>query len=118
MPMISKRFALFAEYVHAFAYYALHIRELIVSLLLLIVLGGCAFSKIEGIKLGEAIYFAFITALTIGYGDITPETTMGRILSVAIGFVGMLFVGITVAIATRALGDTAKRYKKVKTGAS
>jgi voltage-gated potassium channel len=113
-PMISKRLALFAEFVRAFAYYGLHVRELIVSLLLLIVLGGCVISKIEGIKLGDAIYFAFITALSIGYGDISPETAMGKILSVAIGFVGMLFVGITVAIATHALGDTAKRHPAPK----
>jgi voltage-gated potassium channel len=116
--MIFKRFALSVEFVRVFAYYTLRIRNAIFSLLLLIVLGGCAISKIEDIKLGDAIYFAFITALSIGYGDISPETAMGKILSVAIGLVGVLFVGITVAIATRALGDTAKRYKKVKTGAS
>ena len=112
--MILKRLALMGEYVCAFAHLALHVRELILSLLLLIVLGGVAISQVEDIKLGDAIYFAFITGLSIGYGDISPETGLGKVVSVAIGLVGMLFVGLTVAIATRALAKTAKRHAETK----
>jgi voltage-gated potassium channel len=112
--MILKRLALMGEYVRVFAHYALHVRELIVSLLLLIVLGGVTISQVEDIKLGDAIYFAFITGLSIGYGDISPETAVGKVVSIAIGLVGMLFVGLTVAIATRALAKTAERYLDTK----
>ena len=108
--MILKRLALTGEFVSVFARFALHIREVIVSLLLLIVLGGVTIAQIEGIELGDAIYFAFVTGLSIGYGDISPETPVGKVVSVAIGLIGMLFVGLTVAIATRALADTAKRH--------
>jgi hypothetical protein len=98
------------EFVRAFARNALHVREVITSLLMLIVLGGVTISQVEkNIKLGEAIYFAFITGLSIGYGDISPHTAWGRVISVLIGLVGMLFVGITVAIANRALADVARR---------
>jgi voltage-gated potassium channel len=107
-----KRLTIFVDYIRTLVHYALHIRELIVSLLLLIVLGGFAISQLEGINLGDAIYFAFVTGLTIGYGDISPETTLGKTVSVAIGLVGMLFTGLTVAIATRAMADTAKRTTK------
>ena len=109
---MSKRLAAFIEFVRTFVIYAMHIREAIVSLLLLIVLGGCAIARVEGIKLGNAIYFAFITGLSIGYGDIHPETSLGKIVSVAIGLIGILFVGLTVAIATRALRDTIEHSKK------
>lgn len=112
---MPKRLTLFMEFVRAFARYTLHIREVLGSLLLLKVLGGIAFSKLEGINLGDAIYFAFITGMSIGYGDITPKTATGKLLSVAIGLVGMLFVGLTVAIATRALADIAKRHLETKT---
>jgi voltage-gated potassium channel len=103
------RLTLFLEFIRCFARYALHIREVIATLILLIVLGGFVVSRVESIKLGTAIYFAFITALSVGYGDITPTTTSGKLVSVVIGLLGMLFVGLTVAIATRALADTAKR---------
>jgi len=106
-----KRLNLFIEFVRTFVQYAMHVRELIVSLLLLIAIGGLVISKLEGIKIGDAVYFAFITGLSIGYGDISPHTTFGKIVSVAIGLVGMLFVGLTVAIATRALAETAKRRR-------
>ena len=104
-----QRFALFTEFIRVFVHYALHVRELIASLLLLILIGAFVFSRIEGISFFDAAYFAFITALSIGYGEIHPTTGLGKITSVAIGLIGMLFVGLTVAVATRALADTAKR---------
>ncbi|MDH3717518.1 MAG: potassium channel family protein [Planctomycetota bacterium] len=110
--MIVKRLAAFTEFNRVFVRYASYVREVIVSLLVLLVLGGFAISKLEGIKLSDAIYFAFITGLSIGYGDISPQTAWGRVVSVAIGLVGMVFVGLSVAIATRALADTVRRHVK------
>ena len=98
-------------FVGHFASHVLFVRHVIVGLVLLIVVGGVSISHVEGLQVGESIYFAFITGLTIGYGDIEPVTTGGRVLSVLIGFIGMLFTGMTVAIATRALADTAKQIR-------
>ncbi|MDC0937341.1 potassium channel family protein, partial [Pirellulales bacterium] len=58
------------------------------------------------------VYFAFITGLSIGYGDIAPTTGLGRVMSVAIGLTGMIFVGLSVAVSTRALADTVKHHVK------
>ena len=91
------------------------IREGFITLLVSLLLGGWAIAKSEGIKLGDGIYFAFITGLSIGYGDIVPKTELGRVVSVAIGLIGMLFVGLTVAVATHALRNTlAKLDRKTK----
>ena len=106
------RLASFIEFIRTFVRYASHVRETIAVLMLLLVLGGFAIAAVEGIKLGDAIYFAFITGLSIGYGDIAPKTGLGRVVSVAIGFIGMLFVGMTVAVATRALREPARHFKK------
>jgi hypothetical protein len=107
-----ERLAKLNQFNRAFVHYAMQLREGIAALLLMLVLGGIAIAKVEGIKLGDAVYFSFITGLSIGYGDITPKTDLGRVMSVAIGLVGVLFVGLTVAIATRALRDTAERFNK------
>ena len=109
--MVS-RAAAFFEFVRHFARYAYYVRVVLVGLLLLIVLGGLAISQLEGIELGQAVYFAFITGLSIGYGDIVPGTAWGRVVSVAIGMIGMIFTGITVAVATRALADLAKYHRE------
>ena len=95
-------------FVRHFVTFTLYAGEVLVVLNLLIVCGGIAIWFVEKIELERAIYFAFITALTIGYGDITPETTIGHILSVLIGLIGMIFVGLIVAIASRALAETVK----------
>ncbi len=111
---MDKRWAAFNAFASRFVHYAWGIREVIGILLLLIILGGCAIAKLEGVKLGDAVYFAFITGLSIGYGDIAPKTDLGRVVSVAIGLIGMLFVGCAVAVATRALRDTAEHFRYIK----
>ncbi len=69
-------------------------------------------SIVEGISIGNSMYLSFITAFTIGYGDITPVTIIGRVLSVIIGLIGIIFTGLVIAIATRALVSTIQEEKK------
>jgi len=73
------------------------------SLVTLVVLLGVVFSLVEKISVFEGIYHSFITALTIGYGDISPHTRSGMILSVFIGIIGMVATGIIVALAIQAV---------------
>jgi hypothetical protein len=108
--MLRRRAEAFTTFVRYFIRYVLHVREILVSLLLLILAGGLTVSWVEGESLGRSIYFACITGLTIGYGDITPKTGWGMTVSVAIGFIGMIFTGITIAVATRALADLGKHH--------
>lgn len=91
--------------------YALFVRHVLVGLLSMIIVGGVAVSYVEGLRIGDGVYFAFVTGLTIGYGDISAVTALGRVLSIAIGVIGMLLTGLTVAIATRALADAVKEKR-------
>ena len=103
----------FSTFVRYFMHHLLLLREVVLSLIGLIVLGGLAISLVEKPAIPESLYFAFITALSIGYGDIAPVTMLGRVISVGIGLVGMVFVGLSVAIATRALADTIKKLEEM-----
>jgi voltage-gated potassium channel len=47
----------------------------------------------------DSLYWSYITATTVGYGDIRPLKKISRLLSVFIAFIGMIFTGILVAIA-------------------
>lgn len=73
------------------------------SLVFLVAALGTLFAFREKISIFNGIYYAFITALTIGYGDITPHTNLGMILSVIIGVLGMVATGIIVAMAFQAV---------------
>ena len=46
--------------------------------------------------LGTAIYFSFVTALSIGYGDVTPLGVL-RVLAILEGAAGLLIFGVVVS---------------------
>ena len=60
-------------------------------------------ARVDNIVMGDALYFIFITALTVGYGDITPASGITQIVGVLTGVVGIIFGGLVVAISVRAL---------------
>ena len=64
---------------------------------------GAAVGALEGWGVPQGIYFASITALTIGYGDLVPTRGMTQVLSVAIGIAGVVFVALIAALAVQAL---------------
>jgi len=53
------------------------------------------------------LYFTFITLLTIGYGDIVPESSAARIMVVLTGISGMVFT--TVVLASLVTMQTSKQ---------
>jgi hypothetical protein len=64
---------------------------------------GVVIGRIEGWSLHESIYFAFVSGLTIGYGDLAPKAVGTRALAILIGVCGILLTALMAAIAVRAL---------------
>ncbi|MDW7674675.1 MAG: potassium channel family protein [Bacillota bacterium] len=55
---------------------------------------------------GDALWWTIVTATTVGYGDISPESLGGRIIAVVLMLAGIGTIGmITGAIATYFLGS-------------
>jgi hypothetical protein len=50
-----------------------------------LVLGATLFGIVENKSFFDGLWWASVTALTIGYGDLTPTTVAGRALGVALG---------------------------------
>ena len=76
------------------------------TLLVLIVALGLVIGWIEGWSLHESIYFAFVSGLTIGYGDLAPKSLLTRLLAILIGICGVLLTALVAAIAVKALTAT------------
>lgn len=71
-----------------------HGKQFTISLIVfLLVLTGTsfAFHSVEGWAYLDAIYFVVISATTIGYGDITPVTNTGKIITIFFSFFGIAF---------------------------
>ena len=78
----------------------------ILSTLLAAIAGlGLVIGLIEGWSVQESLYFAFVSGLTIGYGDFAPHTFATRALAIVIGICGVLLVALVAAVAVKALPD-------------
>ena len=76
----------------------------ILSVLLgLIIALGLVVGLVEGWSVHDSIYFAFVSGLTIGYGDLAPKSLLARVLAILIGVCGVLVTALVAAIAVRAL---------------
>ena len=76
------------------------------ALLVLIVPLGLVIGRIEGWSVHESIHFAFVSGLTIGYGDLAPKSLLTRLLAILIGICGVLLTALVAAIAVKALTAT------------
>lgn len=63
-----------------------------------LLLGAATFAYLEAKSFAEGIWWATVTALTIGYGDLTPVTPAGRVAGVVFGHF-WIFVVIPMIIA-------------------
>ena len=73
------------------------------GLLGLIIALGLVVGLREGWSIQESIYFAFVSGLTIGYGDLVPKTLLTRALAMGIGVCGVLLTALLAAVAVKAL---------------
>ena len=73
------------------------------GLLAVIAALGLLIGLFEGWSVQESIYFAFVSGLTIGYGDFAPSRFTTRALAIVIGLCGVLLTALVAAVAVRAL---------------
>ena len=59
---------------------------------------------VERWSLLDAAYFSVVTIATVGYGDLTPETAIGKIFTIVYIFAGIgIFVAAVTALAQATL---------------
>jgi hypothetical protein len=70
---------------------------------------GAVIGFLERWSVSETIYFTFVTALTVGYGDLAPKLVISRMIALVIAFSGVLLTGLVAALGVRSLQDATKQ---------
>ena len=83
---------------------AIHLTWPVLSTILAVQVAlGLLIGFVEGWSVGDAVYFTFVTGLTIGYGDMVPRQALARALAIGIGVSGLFLTGVIAAIAVHAM---------------
>ena len=61
-----------------------------------LLIGAAIFQRVLGISFADALYFSDITVLTLGFGDVTPQTAVGRGLIWPYAVIGIIQLGLVV----------------------
>ena len=84
------------------------------TVLALVVIIGSMMYMIEGEANGftdipNSIYWAIVTLTTVGYGDISPQTPIGKILASLVMFLGYGIIAVPTGIVTVEISQTARK---------
>jgi hypothetical protein len=77
---------------------------LFIALSLVIICLALWIGKQEKWGKGDSIYFGFVTATTVGYGDFHPTKNSSKFVAIVISIVGLITTGILVALSLEAVG--------------
>ncbi|KRL39164.1 potassium channel family protein [Liquorilactobacillus uvarum] len=86
---------------------------LIIVSLFILATAAVLYSLAENVPLGEAFWWAIATATTVGYGDISPHTAIGKFAAVMLMFVGIGFIGMLTSSLTAFFTHEEDSNKKV-----
>lgn len=66
-------------------------------------------------NLVDAFWWASATVTTVGYGDVVPVTEVGRLIGIALMFVGISIIGVFIsALGASLIGSRLKKHETVE----
>jgi voltage-gated potassium channel len=81
--------------------------------LTLVAIAAVFYWLVEGWPFLDALYFSVVTIATVGFGDFTPHTVLGKLFTIVYIFAGIGLFASAVATLARAIlrADTAEKSK-------
>ena len=76
---------------------------------LMLLMSSFIYSLSEHVSLGNAFWWALATVSTVGYGDISPHTFMGRLAAALLMILGVGFIGMLTSTLTKFFTEEHKK---------
>jgi voltage-gated potassium channel len=92
----------------------------LVAVMTIVVILGSLMYVIEGEENGftsipRSVYWAIVTLTTVGYGDVSPQTSLGQSLAALIMIIGYSIIAVPTGIITAELGLSSAQQQNVRT---
>lgn len=93
------------------------ISHFLFTVLITVIVMGTVMYVVEGPDNGftsipQSIYWAIITITTVGYGDIVPQTVIGKLISSVVMIIGYAIIAVPTGIFTAAMVKAASHKKE------
>lgn len=89
-------------------------RLLIAATIAVIGVGTIFYHLVERFSWLDAYYFSVVTLATVGYGDLTPHTTFGKLFTTFYIFIGVGIVAAFISYSLRRRVEIRARKRKNK----
>ena len=90
--------------------------EIILALMILVILCSIYFTVVEPSMTSyvDSLWYSFAVITTIGFGDVTVSTTLGRILSIILGISGIVVVALFTSFIVNFYNEMNKKRDEVE----
>lgn len=85
---------------------------LLVVSTIFIVIGAVLISIVEGMSIGDALWWSFVTFTTVGYGDILLKTQLGKSIAVLLMIIGIGVIGVITTSITLYIANGGRKMQK------
>lgn len=91
-------------------------RSLLLLMATILAIGTGFYSTVEKLSALDALYLSFITLTTIGYGDLHPVTSFGKIFTIVYSLIGLGIMAMFISIVSKSYikHKDIKKNKKYK----
>ena len=73
-------------------------RSILIWMVILVVTGTIFFSWVEDWSILDSLYFSIVTLTTVGYGDFSPATTVGKLFAIIYMIFGLSLIAASISV--------------------